>query len=100
MEQAYGELLNSNLDLRIKLTQAETISISKDAKVSRLKIKFYDLASDIRQCERYITYLEKEVVSRDDEIERLKSDCQSVSQQLKVCQWHLDLKEEALVAQD
>jgi len=100
VEQAYLDLLDSNLELRKKLVKEETLGFSKDAQISKLKIKIYDLASDIRQCERYITYLEKEVVSRDDEIERLKSDCQSVSQQLKVCQWHLDLKEQALVAQD
>ena len=100
MERAYGDLLDSNLDLRIKLVKEETLGFSKDSQISRLKIKIYDLASDIRECEQYITYLEKEVVSRDDKIEWLKTDCQSALQRLKDCQWHLDLKEEALTSQD
>src|SRR5215475_5352234 len=100
MERAYGELLDSNLDLRIKLVKEETLGITKDSQICRHKIKIYDLECDIRQYERHIDYLEKEVVVRDDEIERLKSDCQAVLQKLKDCNNLLELKEEASAAQD
>src|SRR4051812_18989038 len=93
VEQAYHDLLDSNLELRIKLTKEETTTI-------RNKEKIRKLTNDIEQCELYIKYLEKNLISREDEIDRLKVEYRSTLHNLKKCQDHLDLKEEALPAQD
>src|SRR3954451_8684012 len=93
VEQAYLDLLDSNLELRIKLTQEETTTI-------RNKEKIRKLTNDIERCELYIKYLEKNLISREDEIDRLKAEYYSTLHNLKKCQDHLDLKEEVLVAQD
>jgi chromosome segregation ATPase len=93
VEQAYLDLLDSNLELRIKLKQEETITI-------RNKEKIRKLTNDLERCELYIKYLEKNLISREDEIDRLKAEYHSTLHNLKKCQDHLELKEEALVAQD
>jgi len=91
VEQAYFDLLDSNLELRIKLTKEETTTI-------RNKEKIRKLTNDIERCELYIKYLEKNLISREDEIDRLKAEYCSTLHNLKKCQDHLDLKEEALLA--
>ncbi|PKC03006.1 hypothetical protein RhiirA5_452577 [Rhizophagus irregularis] len=93
VEQAYIDLLDSNLELRIKLTKEETITI-------RNKEKIRKLTNDLERCELYIKYLEKNLISRENEIDRLKAEYYSTLYNLKKCQDHLELKEEALVAQD
>ena len=93
VERAYHDLLDSNLELRIKLTKEETTTI-------RNKEKIRKLTNDIERCELYIKYLEKNLISREDEIDRLKAEYHSTLHNLKKCQDHLDLKEEALIAQD
>jgi len=93
IEQAYLDLLDSNLELRIKLTKEETITIKNKEKIRKL-------TNDLERCELYIKYLEKNLISREDEIDRLKAEYRSTLHNLKKCQDHLDLKEEALVAQD
>src|SRR3954447_7838887 len=93
VEQAYLDLLDSNLELRIKLTKEETTTI-------RNKKKIRKLTNDIERCELYIKYLEKNLISREDEIDRLKAEYFSTLNNLKKCQDHLDLKEEVLLAQD
>src|SRR3954447_17232384 len=93
VEQAYFDLLDSNLELRIKLTKEETTTI-------RNKEKIRKLTNDIERCEIYIKYLEKNLILREDEIDRLKAEYCSTLNKLKKCQDHLDLKEEALVTQD
>src|SRR3989337_2935962 len=93
VEQAYRDLIDSNLELRIKLTKEETIIIKNKEKIRKL-------TNDIERCELYIKYLEKNLISREDEIDRLKAEYRSTLHNLKKCQDHLDLKEEALVAQD
>ncbi|PKY43499.1 hypothetical protein RhiirA4_457494 [Rhizophagus irregularis] len=93
VEQAYIDLLDSNLELRIKLTKEETITI-------RNKEKIRKLTNDLERCELYIKYLEKNLISREDEIDRLKAEYYSTLYNLKKCQDHLELKEEALIAQD
>ncbi|RIA95392.1 hypothetical protein C1645_734109 [Glomus cerebriforme] len=84
---------NSNLELRIKLTQEETITI-------RNKKKIHKLTNDLERCELYIKYLEKNLISRENEIDKLKAEYCSTLHNLKKYQDHLELKEEALVAQD
>ncbi|GET55332.1 hypothetical protein GLOIN_2v1885507 [Rhizophagus irregularis DAOM 181602=DAOM 197198] len=74
VKQAYIDLLDSNLELRIKLTKEETITI-------RNKEKIRKLTNDLEQY-------------------RLKAEYYSTLYNLKKCQDHLELKEEALVAQD
>ncbi|CAB4418625.1 unnamed protein product [Rhizophagus irregularis] len=93
VEQAYLDLLNSNFDLRKQLVQEETNNISNKEKIRKL-------TKEIEACERYISYLEKNLVSREDEIDRLKAECQSTLVELGKYQDYLELKEEALVAQD
>src|SRR3954447_25604001 len=93
VEQAYFDLLDSNLELRIKLTKEETTTI-------RNKEKIRKLTNDVERCEIYIKYLEKNLISREDEIDRLKAEYCSTLHNLKKYQDHLDLKEEVLVVQD
>src|SRR6266498_3868048 len=93
VEQAYLDLIDSNLELRIKLTQEETTTI-------RNKEKIRKLTNDLERCELYIKYLEKNLISHEEEIDRLKAEYRSTLHNLKKCQDHLELKEEALVAQD
>src|SRR3954466_10017711 len=93
VEHPYLDLLDSNIELRIKLTQEETTTI-------RNKEKIRKLTNDIERCKLYIKYLEKNLISREDEIDRLKAEYRSTLHNLKKCQDHLDLKEKALVAQD
>src|SRR6266496_2358067 len=93
VEQAYLDLIDSNLELRIKLTQEETTTI-------RNKEKIRKLTNDLERCELYIKYLEKNLISREDEIDRLKAEYHSTLHKLKKCQDHLELKKEALVVQD
>lgn len=92
-DQAYLDLIDSNLDLRIKLAQ-ETVETIKN------KRKIHKLIKDLERCELYIKYLEKYLVPKEDEIKQLKIKCQSIQYELDKCHYHLDLKEEALVAQD
>src|SRR5919205_1375594 len=93
IDQAYLDLLDSNIDLREKLAQ-ETIETIKN------KRKIRKLIKDLEQCELYIKYLEKNLVSTGDEIDQLKVKCQSIQYELDKCYDHLDLKEEALLIQD
>src|SRR6266496_5423099 len=93
VEQAYLNLLDSNLELRIKLKQEEITTI-------RNKEKIRKLTNDLERCELYIKYLEKNLISHEEEIDRLKAEYRSTLHNLKKCQDHLELKEEALVAQD
>jgi hypothetical protein len=93
VDQAYLDLLNSKLELRIKLAKEEIITTRNQEKIRKL-------IKEIEACERYISHLEKNLVSREDEIDRLKADYQSTLHDLKKCQDHLELKEEALSAQD
>src|SRR3954453_7600232 len=93
VEQPYLDLLDSNLELRIKLTKKETTTI-------RNKEKIRKLTNDLERCELYIKYLEKNLISREDEIDRLKAEYRSTLHNLKKCQDHLELKEEVLIAQD
>src|SRR6266496_3940098 len=93
VEQAYIDLLDSNLELRIKLTKEETITIKNKEKIRKL-------TNDLERCELYIKYLEKNLISREDEIDKLKAEYRSTLHKLKECQDHLELKEEALFAQD
>ena len=93
VEQAYLDLLNSNLELRIKLTQEETSTI-------RNKEKIRKLTNDLERCELYIKYLEKNQLPLVTEIDRLKAEYKSTVHELEKCQDHLELKEEALIAQD
>ncbi|CAG8759956.1 2766_t:CDS:2, partial [Rhizophagus irregularis] len=91
VEQAYLDLLNSNFDLHKQLVQEETNNISN-------KEKIHKLTKEIEACERYISYLEKNLVSHEDEIDQLKAECQSTLVELGKYRDHLELKEEALVA--
>src|SRR6266542_5986402 len=93
VEQAYLDLIDSNLELRIKLIQEETTTI-------RNKEKIRKLTNNLERCELYIKYLEKNLISHEEEIDRLKAEYRSTLRNLKKCQDHLELKEEALVAQD
>src|SRR6266542_5657029 len=93
VEQAYLDLIDSNLELRIKLTQEETTTI-------RNKEKIRKLTNDLERCELYIKYLEKNLISHEEEIDRLKAEYRSTLHNLKKCQDHLELKEEVLIAQD
>ncbi|PKK71945.1 hypothetical protein RhiirC2_777779 [Rhizophagus irregularis] len=93
VKQAYIDLLDSNLELRIKLTKEESITI-------RNKEKIRKLTNDLELCELYIKYLEKNLISQEDEIDKLKVEYYSTLHNLKKCQNNLELKEEALVAQD
>ncbi|GBC01144.1 hypothetical protein RclHR1_40810002 [Rhizophagus clarus] len=93
VEQAYIDLLDSNLELWIKLTKEETTTI-------RNKKKIRKLTNDLERYELYIKYFEKNLISREDEIDRLKAEYQSTLLNLKKCQDHLELKEEALIIQD
>src|SRR3954462_2822664 len=93
VEQAYFDLLDSNLELRIKLTKEETTTIKNKEKIRKL-------TNNIERCELYIKYLEKNLISREDKIDRLKAEYCSTLHNLKKCQDNLDLKEEALVTQD
>jgi len=93
VEQAYLDLLDSNLELRIKLTQEETTTI-------RNKEKIRKLTNDLERCELYIKYFEKNLISREDEIDRLKAEYRFTLHNLKKCQDYLELKEETLIAQD
>src|SRR6266542_3679691 len=93
VEQAYLDLIDSNLELRIKLTQKETTTI-------RNKEKIHKLTNDLERCELYIKYLEKNLISHEEEIDRLKAEYRSTLHKLKKCQDHLELKEEVLVVQD
>jgi predicted RNase H-like nuclease (RuvC/YqgF family) len=87
VEQVYINLviINSSLELRIKLVQEETINISNKEKIRKLE-------KEIEQCELYIKYLEKNLVSREDEIERLKVECQSIISELENAKIHLEFK--------
>jgi chromosome segregation ATPase len=87
VEQAYLDLLNSNFELQKNLLQEETYNISNAQKIRTLK-------KEIEACERYITYLEKNLVLRDDEVEQLKIECQSTLCELEKCRDHLGLKED------
>src|SRR6266496_2390352 len=93
VEQAYLDLIDSNLELRIKLTQEETTTIKNKEKIRKL-------TNDLERCELYIKYLEKNLISHEEEIDRLKAEYRSTLHNLKKCQDYLELKEEALVAQD
>src|SRR6266542_6737728 len=93
VEQAYLDLIDSNLELRIKLTQEETTTI-------RNKEKIHKFTNDLERCELYIKYLEKNLISHEEEIDRLKAEYRSTLHNLKKCQDHLELKKEALVVQD
>src|SRR6266542_1603216 len=93
VEQAYLDLIDSNLELRIKLTQEETTTI-------RNKEKIHKFTNDLERCELYIKYLEKNLISHEEEIDRLKAEYRSTLHKLKKCQDHLELKEEVLVVQD
>src|SRR6266496_4334470 len=93
VEQAYLDLIDSNLELRIKLTQEETTTIKNKEKIRKL-------TNDLERCELYIKYLEKNLISHEEEIDRLQAEYRSTLHNLKKCQDHLELKEEALIAQD
>ena len=93
VEQAYLDLLDSNLELRIQLKQEEITTI-------RNKEKIRKLTNDLERCELYIKYLEKNLISHEKEIDRLKAEYHSTLHNLKKCQDHLKLKEEVLIAQD
>src|SRR6266498_3738765 len=93
VEQTYLDLIDSNLELRIKLKQEEITTI-------RNKEKIRKLTNDLERCELYIKYLEKNLISHEEEIDRLKAEYRSTLHNFKKCQDHLELKEEALVAQD
>ena len=56
VEQAYLDLLDSNLELQIKLTKEETITIKNKEKIRKL-------TNDLERCELYIKYLEKNLIS-------------------------------------
>ena len=79
--------------MRKQLVQEETNNISNKEKIRKL-------TKEIEACERYISYLEKNLVSREDEIDRLKAECQSTLVELEKYRDHLELKEEALITQD
>src|SRR6266542_3545976 len=93
VEQAYLDLIDSNLELRIKLTQEETTTIKNKEKIRKL-------TNDLERCELYIKYLEKNLISHEEEIDRLKAEYRSTLHNLKKCQDYLELKEEVLIAQD
>jgi chromosome segregation ATPase len=93
VDQAFVDLLDSNLKLRIKLTQEETLNISNTEKIRKL-------GREIEVYERYISYLKENLVLREDEIKRLKAEYKSIQNELVKCRSHLELKEKALVAQD
>ena len=93
VEQAYLDLIDSNIELRKQLKQEEITTI-------RNKEKIRKLTNDLERCELYIKYLENNLLSREDEIDRLKAEYHSTIHELEKCRDYLELKEEALVAQD
>ena len=93
VEQAYLNIIDTNFELRKKLAQEEITNITNSEKIRRL-------TKDLKGCELYITYLEKNLVSREEKIEQLKTEYHTTFQELEKCQDYLELKEEALIAQD